>query len=90
MKFNEAKEYAAKLDAHGHQDWRVPTKDELNVLFQNRATIGGFNESISHRNHWYWSSTETKYNAIAWDQRFSDGNQNWNFKYNGLSLRCVR
>jgi hypothetical protein len=25
MTFNQAKEYAAKLDAHGYQDWRVPT-----------------------------------------------------------------
>src|SRR5438105_3961522 len=24
--FNEAQKYAAKLDAHGHQDWHVPTK----------------------------------------------------------------
>ena len=29
MTFNEATEYAAKLDAHGHKDWRVPTKAEL-------------------------------------------------------------
>jgi hypothetical protein len=42
MKFNEAQEYATKLDAHGHKDWRVPTKAELNVLFNNRAAIGGY------------------------------------------------
>ncbi|HLJ89742.1 MAG TPA: hypothetical protein VKZ53_23225, partial [Candidatus Angelobacter sp.] len=24
--FNQAKEYVAKLDAHGHRHWRVPTK----------------------------------------------------------------
>src|SRR4051812_3140058 len=41
MKWKVAMEYAAKLDAHGHQDWHVPTKSELNVLFQNRAAIGG-------------------------------------------------
>jgi hypothetical protein len=28
------------LDAHGHQDWRSPTKAELNVLFNSRADIG--------------------------------------------------
>jgi hypothetical protein len=33
MKWKQAMEYAAKLDAHGHQDWRAPTKGELNVLF---------------------------------------------------------
>src|SRR5437764_572294 len=32
MTFNEAQKYAAKLDAHGHRDWRIATEDELNVL----------------------------------------------------------
>src|ERR1022692_3528523 len=40
--FNQAQKYAANLDAHCHQDWRVPTKGELNVLYNNRAAIGGF------------------------------------------------
>jgi hypothetical protein len=50
-RFKEAKEYASKLGAHGHQDWRVPTTSELNELFNNRAAIGGFNltGSLSHR-----------------------------------------
>ncbi len=26
-----------KLEQHGHRDWRVPTLNELDVLFQNRA-----------------------------------------------------
>jgi hypothetical protein len=45
MAFTDAKEYAAKLDAHGHKDWHVPTKAALNVLFNNRAAIGGFDVS---------------------------------------------
>src|SRR5712691_7330547 len=56
--FNQAQKYAAKLDAHGHHDWRVPTKGELNVLFQNRAAIGGFDESGSDPAGWYWSSSQ--------------------------------
>jgi hypothetical protein len=40
--FNQAKRYAATLDAYGHHDWRVPTEGELNVLFQNREAIGAF------------------------------------------------
>jgi hypothetical protein len=43
MKWKEAMDYAKRLDTHGHQDWRLPTKGELNVLFNNRAAIGGFN-----------------------------------------------
>lgn len=41
MKFNAAKDYAQGLNAqkaHGHEDWHVPTKNELNVLFNNRAS----------------------------------------------------
>jgi hypothetical protein len=30
--------FAVRLDAHGHKDWRVPSKGELNVLFKIRAS----------------------------------------------------
>ena len=81
--------YAAKLDAHGHDDWRVPTKGELNVLFQNRAAIGGFDVSGSSPAGWYWSSSQSGY-FDAWDQRFSDGSQDDDGKDSVSSLRCVR
>jgi hypothetical protein len=87
--FNEAQEYAAKLDAHGHLDWRVPTKGELNVLFANRAAIGGFEESGSELLGWYWSSSQYSYRS-AWAQRFSDGYQDTSRKYYYTSVRLVR
>jgi hypothetical protein len=89
MKFNEAQEYAAKLDAHGHQDWRVPTKAELNVLFNNRAAVGGFNVSGSDPAGWYWSAS-SNYGWYAWEQRFSDGYQYYFNKINHSAVRCVR
>jgi len=89
MKFNEAQEYATKLDAHGHKDWHVPTKAELNVLFNNRAAIGGFNVTGSNPAGWYWSASPG-YLWYAWDQRFSDGYQNFNDKGNHSAVRCVR
>jgi hypothetical protein len=82
--FNQARKYAAKLDEHGHHDWRVPTKGELNRLFQHRAAIGGFSKS-----EWYGSSSQDIY-IDRWDQRFSDGYQFNNLKYYAQSLRCVR
>jgi hypothetical protein len=36
-----------------------------------------------------WTSTENN-NNNAWNQRFSDGNQNNNNKNNALAVRCVR
>ena len=86
--FNQAQHYADGLDAHGHTDWRVPNKDELNVLFDNRAAIGGFDETGSYPAGCYWSSTE--YNYDAWNQRFNDGSQRYHYKINDSSLRCVR
>ena len=87
--FNQAQKYAEQLDAYGHKDWRAPTKAELNVLFKNRAAIGGFNETGSSPAGWYWSSSQYDF-YDAWDQRFSDGYQNFDYKDYGSSLRCVR
>jgi hypothetical protein len=71
-------------NAFDHHDWRVPTKGELNVLFDNRAAIGGFNETGSHPGGWYRSST-LKSNSLAWVQRFSDGDQYSSDKSNDSS-----
>src|SRR5947207_581062 len=60
MNFNDAVEYAKTLDMHGRKDWRVPTKAELNVLFENRekgALKGTFNLTDSNSSGWYWSAT---------------------------------
>jgi hypothetical protein len=88
--FNQAQKYAEKLDANGHMDWRVPTKSELNVLYNNRAAIGEFDVSGSNPAGWYWSSSQDILSLNAWDQRFSDGNQDYYVKLNASSLRCVR
>ena len=82
--------YAASRHVAGHKDWRVPTQGELNVLFENRAKIGGFNRRRSSGPaSWYWSSTQAVDDS-AWCQRFSSGYQDWHRKNYQLSLRCVR
>ena len=91
--FNDAADYAKLLNAEnylGHQDWRVPTKYELNELFIHRAAIGRFNITGSYPAGWYWSSTDYNEGLNARVQRFSDGLQGWNSKNGELSLRCVR
>src|SRR5579862_2604142 len=69
--FNGAREYAAKLDAYGYRDWRLPTSGELQVLFNGRAAIGGFNEARSNATGWLWSSSSPN-EDYTWVQRFSD------------------
>jgi len=89
MTFRQAQEYAAKLDAHGHKDWHVPTKAELNVLFNNRAAIRAFDINGSNPADWYWSASPNgKWGA--WCQRLSDGAQRNYAKLYHLSVRPVR
>ena len=91
--FNQAATYAQNLNANGHQDFRVPSYDELDVLYRNRnkgKLAGTFNETGSNHAGWYWSSTEDA-KGLAWAERFSDGGTNADqYEFMALSLRCVR
>ncbi len=69
----------------GYNDWYLPSKEELNKLYLNRAAIGGFASA------YYWSSSESNsYNA--WNQYFYDGNQSntYSNKSNAYRVRAVR
>ncbi len=50
-----------------YSDWYLPSKDELNKLYLNRAAIGGFGEA-------YWSSSEQA-NNNGWAHYFSTNTQ---------------
>lgn len=91
MDFNTASEYAKNLDEHGHKDWRLPTKEELNVLFENRekgALKETFNLTGEPPAGFYWSSTPCS--DYAYVQRFDDGIQDHNFRHIDSSVRCIR
>jgi hypothetical protein len=82
--------YAAKLCADlvlgGYSDWYLPSKGELNALYENKVAIGGF---AGYSNQ-YWSSTEVT-NLWAWYQSFYDGYQNFNSsKGSSYNVRAVR
>eukprot|EP01035_Chromulina_nebulosa_P021964 gene21964-28436_t len=67
----------------GFSDWYLPSRDELNKLYINRATIGGFGTS------YYWSSTE--HDAItAKSINFNDGSNSNDHKGGMISVRAVR
>jgi len=89
--WSKAVHYCKTLSAFGRHDWRVPTLGELAVLYNNRADIGGFNETgqIKHASGYYWSSLQVT-DASAWGQRFNDGYHDDFSKNLNSSLRCVR
>jgi hypothetical protein len=73
------------LVLNGYSDWFLPSKDELNLMYQNlkQNGVGGFAA------YFYWSSSEYSSN-YAWLQSFYDGNQYYNGKGNHLRVRAVR
>ncbi|MCL2511194.1 MAG: Ig-like domain-containing protein [Bacteroidales bacterium] len=84
--------YAAKLCddlvLNGYTDWFLPSKDELNLLYQNKDLIGGF---ATGSYDYYWSSSESS-NINAWSQNFTTGNQysgnNKNYTYRVRAVRA--
>jgi hypothetical protein len=89
--WNKAIEYCRTLSASGHNDWRMPTIGELAVQFNNRADIGGFNETgrMKNASGYYWSSLQVG-DDYAWGQLFSDGFHEDFSKNQDSSVRCVR
>ena len=79
------------LTLGGYSDWFLPSKDELNKLYENigqgnalgLGNVGGF--AING----YWSSTESDSNS-AWAQGFYDGLQGSDYKLYYYYVRAVR
>ena len=67
-----AARYADALVLNGFDDWFLPSKDELNVMYSVLSTayprIGDYARSF------YWSSSEYDFNN-AWTVNFKDGQQ---------------
>lgn len=74
---------AAAYTLNGYHDWYLPSKDELNLLYQQQSVVGGF------ASNFYWSSSESDdYNA--WNQHFGTGYQYYFYKNFTLAVRAVR
>ncbi len=79
LKWNDAQ---AAISAYG-AEWRLPTKDELNLLYQQKDVVGGFT------NDFYWNATEYG-SGHAWYQYFINGIQMYSKKEFALRVRAVR
>jgi hypothetical protein len=67
-----------------YTDWRLPTTNELNLLYSQRITVGGFASAS------YWSSSEYD-STTAWNQNFDGGTQNYlTSKNHSIYVRAVR
>jgi hypothetical protein len=98
MSWDVASSMCENSVSDNYTDWRLPTKDELMILYNNRTVIGGFvTESTDTRYTRYWSSTPSSSGYPHWYQYFSSGEQGNSNDYNGYyyyspsnRCRCVR
>jgi len=93
-----AAKLCAELILNGKDDWFLPSRGELNLMFKNLAdpdgdgmvhdsnNLGEFTYKI------YWSSTEYFYTDAAWGQIFlgTVGNQANDWKDKGFGVRAAR
>ena len=76
-------DYSVTVSGVTYGDWYLPSKYELNVLYQQKTTVGDF--AIAY----YWSSTEYS-NIIARKQDFATGLQVSATKNSSYYVRAVR
>lgn len=83
MNWQQAMDACDALTYGGFTDWYLPSKAELNAMYEQKSSIGGFS------NTYYWSCTF--YNMdYAWSQYFDNGGQGGYYKSCTYRVRCVR
>ncbi len=78
MNWDQAKTACLKLG----EGWRLPNKEELNILWRNKAKIGGFAPK------YYWSGTDEP--GVAWKQGFTYWTQALSHKTVKYHVRAVK
>jgi hypothetical protein len=87
--------YAAQLcydlNTGGFTDWYLPSKYELNLMYQNigQGNLLGLGNVGGFANDYYWSSTEG-YSGSAWFQFFANGDQSNLSKDAYNDVRAIR
>lgn len=87
--FQQVTDYAAKLASDlfhgGYDDWFLPSRDELGLMYDNLEVegLGDFGQT------WYWSSSQFD-SASAWRRNFDNGDEDYNDTDLGLRVRAAR
>ena len=94
-----ASELCQDLSLGGYNDWYLPSKYELNLMWLNLADSdgNGVNSGSTDPNNignfatgFYWSSTENSNFGNAWGQSFGNGVQEYGAKSVSCIVRAVR
>ncbi len=80
---NIAARLCNELVLEDYTDWFLPSKEELNLLYENKEIIGGYQHG------YYWSSSEVDQH-FAWYQHFDFGFQDYLNKDFSYYFRPIR
>jgi hypothetical protein len=81
-----ADSYSSSISGAVIDDWFLPSKDELNQLYSQRAIVGGL---VASEDTYYFSSSQ-RANLTAWVQSNFDGWQGSGNKSDAFYLRPIR
>lgn len=96
MDFNEAGKHMAQINkdkVFGQQDWRLPSKAELSLLYHNRNKghlKRTFESKATGTDDFYVSASQTFCPNGSWVQRFADGEQDIQTLSSKHRVRYVR
>ena len=79
----------SKSTKEGKSGWRLPSKDELVTMYNNKAALQSVSGFIAFVNGYYWSST-VQSSGKHWSVNISNGNTYSGADTEGTSVRCVR
>lgn len=85
LTWSEAKAAAERLELSGYKGWSLPSQDDLALLYQNQAVVGGFRDYS-----YYWSGSEID-KQKAWSIDFYNGEKVVSVKSGTLTgIRRIR
>ena len=92
MNFEEAKRACSNFRCAGFDDWRLPTRAELETLLDLSRHNPAADPELALKSEYYWSSTPVASSpgGYAWGVSFSLGHVYWANQYSTAFVRAVR
>lgn len=85
LAWKDAMLYAKTVMKGGYRDWRVPTMEELIVIYKIKDVCG-----INKLDDWFWSSSECASGLNAWRVSMHAGFTSNGIKTGKYYVRCIR